>query len=106
MILHSDADAAAAAAIGAKVIYFGTDYLFDGTAGPYSEDAPPGPLNHYGASKLQGEALVRAAAPGALILRTTGVCRRTPDPVSSLLLLLPSTDTPLLQWPRASVLHF
>ena len=71
--------AAAATAIGAKVVYFGTDYVFDGTAGPYDEDAAASPLNHYGASKLRGEALVRAAAPGALVLRTTGVYGHDPQ---------------------------
>jgi len=46
----------AANAIGACLIHFSSDYVFDGTrqAG-YAEDDPPGPLSLYGASKLEGE---------------------------------------------------
>ncbi|KAK3270365.1 hypothetical protein CYMTET_21233, partial [Cymbomonas tetramitiformis] len=66
--------AAAAKELGAKVVYYSTDYVFDGTAGgPYTETDKTCPLNVYGKSKLEGEQRVLDAAPDALVLRTTGV---------------------------------
>ena len=54
-----------------KVVYFSTDYVFDGQGGPYGEDAATAPLNVYGKTKLQGEERVLASNPNALIIRTT-----------------------------------
>ncbi|HMK90425.1 MAG TPA: dTDP-4-dehydrorhamnose reductase [Methylocystis sp.] len=66
--------AAAAAALGAPVIQISTDYVFDGKSQrPYEEDEPTAPLGAYGASKLQGEALARAANPRCVVLRTAWV---------------------------------
>lgn len=53
-----------AAAKGTRFIYISTDYVFDGTAPPYSIDARPAPLNAYGRMKLAGEEVVRAAYAG------------------------------------------
>jgi dTDP-4-dehydrorhamnose reductase len=49
------------AALGAPVVYFSTDYVFDGTKGtPYVESDVPNPLNEYGRSKLAGERHIAA----------------------------------------------
>jgi dTDP-4-dehydrorhamnose reductase len=62
--------AQAAERVGARVVYFSTNYLFDGTrTEPYDEDAPTGPLSVYGRTKLQGEQATREANPDHLILR-------------------------------------
>ncbi len=63
--------ARAARAIGARTIFFSTDYVFDGTAGPYSEQDTPHPLSVYGRSKLHGEQGVLQENPDSLVVRTT-----------------------------------
>ncbi|MHC4959413.1 MAG: dTDP-4-dehydrorhamnose reductase [Planctomycetota bacterium] len=65
--------AAAARAAGARTVYYSTEYVFDGTAGPYTEEDAPNPLSVYGKSKLEGEGAVLDADPDALVLRTTVV---------------------------------
>ncbi len=54
------------------LVFFSTDYVFDGASGPYAEDAPTAPLNVYGRSKLEGERLV-ATLPRHAVLRITNV---------------------------------
>jgi dTDP-4-dehydrorhamnose reductase len=54
------------------LVFFSTDYVFDGANGPYREDAAPAPLNVYGRSKLAGERLV-ATLPRHAVLRITNV---------------------------------
>jgi CDP-6-deoxy-D-xylo-4-hexulose-3-dehydrase len=63
----------AATPLGSRVVLYSTDYIFDGTAGPYGEDAPPSPINVYGRAKRAAEALVEAYPHPHLILRTTAV---------------------------------
>ncbi len=56
------------------LIHFSTDYVFDDTLdSPRNENAPTGPLQVYGRSKLLGEQNVLAALPGGIILRTSWV---------------------------------
>ncbi len=58
-----------AAELGAPLVYFSTDYVFDGTKRmPYIESDAPNPLSSYGRSKLNGEA---AAGEQAWIVRTS-----------------------------------
>jgi dTDP-4-dehydrorhamnose reductase len=48
-----------AAELGAPLVYFSTDYVFDGSARrPYVESDPPNPLSAYGRTKLHGEGAV------------------------------------------------
>ena len=55
---------------GAALLSFSSDYVFDGAAGPYAEDAPVRPLSVYGKTKLAGEEVL-AALPRALVIRIT-----------------------------------
>ena len=60
--------------LGAALIHYSTDYVFDGTKGaPYIESDPPNPLNTYGLSKLAGEQNIRQVGGAYLILRTSWV---------------------------------
>jgi dTDP-4-dehydrorhamnose reductase len=57
------------AATGVPVAHFSTDYVFDGSAGPYREEDATGPLNQYGKAKLASEGLA-LSTPQGLVLRT------------------------------------
>lgn len=66
--------AALAAARGALIVHYSSDYVFDGAkAGAYTEQDEPAPLNVYGRSKLAGEHAVQAMNPAHLVLRTSWV---------------------------------
>ena len=59
---------------GIGIVHLSTDYVFDGTKDrPYVEGDDPNPLNVYGATKLAGEELLRAATDRHLILRVSWV---------------------------------
>ena len=62
--------AAAAARVGSGLVQLSTDYVFDGTSGPYGETDPPHPLSVYGATKLASEKLVLGNLERGIVVRT------------------------------------
>mgnify|MGYP000878128857 CR=1 FL=1 len=63
-----------AAELGALLVHYSTDYVFDGTKGsPYVETDTPNPLSVYGQTKLEGEQAVAASGCVNLVLRTSWV---------------------------------
>lgn len=77
---------AAARSAGAAFAFYSSDYVFDGTAGPYAEDDRPSPVSAYGRQKLEVERAVLAA--GGTVVRTTGVYGLEPDPPKNFVLRL------------------
>jgi dTDP-4-dehydrorhamnose reductase len=60
------------AAVGARLVHLSTDVVFDGRAGrPYREVDALSPITDYGRAKAEAERLVAAAAPGAVLVRTS-----------------------------------
>lgn len=60
--------------LGAPLIHYSTDYVFDGSKpGSYREDDRPNPLNAYGKTKLAGERAIQAVGGQCLIFRTSWV---------------------------------
>ncbi len=63
-----------AAKLGAWVVHYSTDYVFDGTkAGAYAEDDLTNPLNVYGCTKRDGEIALQQSGARYLLLRTSWV---------------------------------
>jgi dTDP-4-dehydrorhamnose reductase len=66
--------AQAARRVGASLVHYSTDYVFDGSGSrAWREEDAPAPLNVYGRSKLEGEQRIAQALPRHLILRTSWV---------------------------------
>ncbi len=66
--------AQAAQVVGALLVHYSTDYVFDGSGhAPWTEGAVTGPLSVYGQTKLEGEQLIAAACERHLIFRTSWV---------------------------------
>lgn len=55
-----------------KIIYFSTDYVFDGQNPPYSEESKPNPLNYYGTTKLEAEKRILERKEN-LVVRVSGL---------------------------------
>jgi dTDP-4-dehydrorhamnose reductase len=63
-----------AARLGALLVHYSTDYVFDGAKrSPYVESDPTAPINTYGRSKLAGEEAIARSGCRSLILRTSWV---------------------------------
>jgi dTDP-4-dehydrorhamnose reductase len=66
--------AEAARELGALLVHYSTDYVFDGSGDrPWVETDATGPLSAYGRTKLEGEQRIAAALPRHLVLRTSWV---------------------------------
>ena len=62
-----------AARMGAQLVFYSTEYVFDGANGPYDEEATPAPLSVYGGTKLAAERAIGEICAHHLIIRTTVV---------------------------------
>lgn len=56
--------------VGAKIIHFSSDYVFDGKNGPYSESDIPNPISYYGRTKLASENVLKLSGIPNVIIRT------------------------------------
>ena len=77
MLVNAEAPgvmAEVARSIGAVLVHYSTDYVFDGAKdAAYIEEDPANPLNVYGQSKLEGEQAIRQVGGAFVILRTSWV---------------------------------
>ncbi len=58
--------------LGSRMIFYSSDYVFDGVKGSYTEEDAPCPINEYGRQKAEAERGVLAADPRNLVIRTSG----------------------------------
>jgi len=81
-----------AAARGAWLVHYSTDYVFDGSgSAPWTEQSTPAPLSAYGRTKLEGEELIRASGCRHLIFRTSWVYGARGDNFAKTMLRLART---------------
>jgi dTDP-4-dehydrorhamnose reductase len=55
---------------GARLVHMSSDFVFDGTAGPYKENDRTNPVNFYGNTKVEGERIIVSEANTWTIIRT------------------------------------
>lgn len=67
---------------GSTLVFVSSDYVFDGTKGPYKEEDPTNPLNLYGRLKLEAELWIQDNLKKYLIIRTTNVYGWDPGTVT------------------------
>jgi len=60
----------AAEKFNSHLVHLSTDFIFDGEAGPYSEDDTPNPINYYGWTKMKAEEKIKASKIKWTIIRT------------------------------------
>jgi len=60
-----------------SIIFISTDFVFDGTNGPYKEDDVPNPVNYYGSSKLAAEKAIMESGLDWCVARTVLVVGKT-----------------------------
>jgi len=83
----------AARVIRCKIIYLSTDFIFDGTSGPYKEEDLPSPVNYYGSTKLVAENAVAESNLPWAIVRTVLVYGQT----------IPSTRSNIVSWVKKNL---
>ena len=79
-------------ATDAHLVHLSTDYIFDGSRGPYTETDTPNPISYYGKSKLAGENIVSSAGIDATIVRTNVVYGPSPNHPDFVRYVLQSID--------------
>ena len=65
--------------VGARMVHISTEYVFDGDAGPYSEEDRPNPISYYGLTKLESERAIQANCADWVIARTTILFGHAPN---------------------------
>ena len=66
------ASAAAAKAAGALLVFYSSEYVFDGKHGPFRETDTPQPLSVYGRTKLEAERAIETSGVDAMAIRSCG----------------------------------
>ncbi|NTV51530.1 MAG: NAD(P)-dependent oxidoreductase [Candidatus Firestonebacteria bacterium] len=77
--------------VQAGLAFFSTDYIFDGTGGPYAESDAPHPLSVYGRTKWEAEQAVAANLENHLIIRTMNVYSYLPGSLNLFMQLVDRT---------------
>jgi len=80
--------------LGITPVFFSSGFVFDGSAGNYSEEAAPSPINEYGRQKVVVEKFIRDKLPNALVVRLDKVIGD--DPLESHL---------FTEWQAATIQH-
>ncbi|MDP3507035.1 MAG: SDR family oxidoreductase [Candidatus Melainabacteria bacterium] len=85
-----DVVAAARELSSCRLVYFSSDFVFDGLRGPYDEKAKPSPASVYGKHKVEAERVVASSGLSNVIIRTSTVFGRDPQSKNFIARLLAS----------------